>query len=80
MKAQYILDNARQRIIDEVMIRPVFARVVWDFDHDAWAIECEACHKGPTVATRAAYPELTDGQIRDALLASAERHNRTQHG
>jgi len=78
-KFSHILDDARLRIATEVLRQPEYARVFWDFDADAWAIECRACGLQPRVATKEVY-QLTDKAIKEILTTAAVRHNQKHHG
>ena len=77
-RATHILDLDRQRAIDEIRAKAVFAEVYWDFDADAWAIECRACGKPPQVITKERYL-LTDKEIKTILVNRAVQHNQDKH-
>jgi len=77
--ADLAFDDARLRIATEVLRRPEYARVFWDFDLDAWTIRCQACGLHPRVATKEVY-QLTDKAIKEILTTAAVRHNEERHG
>lgn len=57
-------------------LTPDYAWVWWDYDAEAYCIECWACDKAPVTKHSG---ELTDRQIKNILLAAAERHNQENH-
>jgi len=77
--ADLAFDDARLRIIAEVYAKPVFAEVYWDYNADAWAIECRPCGIEPRVATEDAY-HLINKAIKLVLTNEAVRHNKKHHG
>ena len=54
------------------------ARVFWDFDQDAWAIECRACGKLARTAHQDTYL-MTNSTIKAVLDTQAARHNQATH-
>jgi hypothetical protein len=67
------------KVVTEARRQPEYARVFWDFDQDAWAIECRACGKPPRMATKGGY-HLTDKAIKVILEAVVAHHNQERHG